>query len=175
MKLKMHMISQAVVLVFSMYACIHFMVSQEVGHVAKFIALVVFLVTLWLAFRRDTYLPFLGDAAFPKSLIPTEVSPKDANTEIRVPFDAKDGTRVIYWGAQPTNPRTVFPTPALAYGDYSNAGVAVIKNGEALLRFQCPSEYYVPTGKKIGRHVHYRLCCQMSGLLGPVETLWVKC
>jgi hypothetical protein len=95
-----------------------------------------------------------------------------------VKFDAPDGTRIIYWGALASPiPSGVYPNPYTAYGNFSNAGVATIKQGEAVIRFHCPGQYKVGriVERKLKRHIHYRLCCGKAGLLGPVQTLWVNC
>lgn len=173
----MHIIGQAIVLLFALFASVKLMLHKESNTVVKFIALLVIIITLWLVFQRDTYLPFLGYAAFPKSLLPNDFSPVNANTEITLHVDASDGTRLIYWGAMSSDkPNGVFGDPRTAYGNYSNAGVATVKRGEANVRFHCPGEYKVMGGgRQLKRHIHYRLCCQKSGLLGPVQTAWVKC
>lgn len=169
----LYIICQALILLFALFASIKMLIMRNVGFFTKFISVFVIVATLWMTFRRDTYLPFLGYAAFPKSLIPGDFAPVNSNTEITVPFDAPDGTRVIYWGALTAD--DVQPTPQAAYGDYSNAGVATVMHSMAVIRFHCPSEYYVPWGKKLKRHLHYRFCCEKSGLIGPVRTVWVKC
>lgn len=173
MEFFMHMVCQLIILLFALFAGIKMLIMRDIGMFTKFVAVLVIVATLWMVFRRDTYLPFLGYAAFPKSLIPGDFAPVNSNTEINVPFDAPDGTRVIYWGALTAG--GVQSSPQVAYGDYSNAGVATVMHGEATVRFHCPSEYYVPWGKKLKRHLHYRFCCEKSGLIGPVRTLWVKC
>jgi len=139
----------------------------------KLVSLIVFVMIIWVMFRRDTFLPFLGYAAYPVSLVPKESVPLGANKEVTLPIDAPDGTRVIYWGAKPSE--QVKNNPITAYGDYSNAGVATVESKEAIIRFGCPSEYKVGLGKRLRRHIHYRLCCAQSGLIGPVETVWVTC
>lgn len=149
------------------------MVIRDMNIVVKFIALIVIIMTLWLVFRRDTYLPFLGYCAFPKSLIPNDFAPIGSTTEISVPIDMPNGYRIVYWGSM-TSDKTA-SNPKLAYGDYSNAGVATVRDGEVKVRFNCPGEYYVPSGRKLKRHLHYRVCCDKSGLLGPVKTVYVKC
>jgi hypothetical protein len=172
----LYILSQFTVLLFSVYACILVISAKNTFLVGKFITLVVLIMALWLLFQRDTYLPFLGMAAFPPSLVPNqEVAPKGASKEVVLPINAPDGTRVIYWGALPAPSGAVARTPMLAYGDYSNAGVAIVKSGKATVRFACPGEYWVPMGQKLSRHIHYRLCCVKSGLFGPVQTMWVRC
>lgn len=175
-ELWMYIIAIASILVFSLYSTLFFMISKNTGIVVKIVATFILAVTLVLIIRRDTYLPFLGYAAFPPSLIPIDdVHPKNATKEVELTFDqpVKDGTTVIYWGALPSN--DVAQTPQLAYGDFSNTGVTKVSGGKAVIKFACPGEYYVPTGKKLNRHIHYRLCCEKYGLMSPVQTAYVRC
>jgi hypothetical protein len=168
-----YIISQLTILLFSLWACIKMFIMRDATTGSKLVSLVVFVMIIWVMFRRDTYLPFLGYAAYPMSLIPNEHVPVGATKEALLPIEAPDGTRVIYWGAKPAD--EVQSNPITAYGDYSNAGVATIKNKEVVLRFACPAEYKVGYGKRLRRHIHYRLCCDRVGLIGPVETAWVTC
>ena len=128
----------------------------------------------WLLSLRNTYLPFLGSAVLPPSLLRDVVTPPDANVRVRVDVPgAADGARVLYWAAAPAS--GVQQDPATAYGDYHNAGVALVKGGGATLALQCPAEYEVPSGRKLSRHVHYRVQPPSKALLGPVRTTTVEC
>lgn len=128
---------------------------------------------IWLLFQRDTYLPFLGHMAFPTSLLKDRFVPQNSNVEVTIDVDAEDDARVLYWGARPA--KEVQPNPWRAYGNYSNAGIAVVKGKKAVLAFQCPAEYNVAMRGKLDRHVHYRVCSGTSGIVGPVRTAYVKC
>ncbi len=166
----------ALVLLFSLYSALLFIISKNTTIAAKVVATIVLAITIILFIRRDTYLPFLGYAAFPPSLLPSDdVTPKNASKEIELMFDkgVKDGTTIIYWGALPSD--EVSKSPRLAYGDFSNTGVTRVTGGKAVIKFACPGQYYVPSGRKLNRHVHYRLCCDLTGMLGPVQTAYVRC
>ena len=168
-----YMISILVILLFTLFSSLYMLVKKELQVGFRFLALVVFIIALWLLFRRDTFLPFLGSAALPMSLLVNDVAPDGANKEITINVDALDGTRLMYWGAKEND--AVQPNPWVAYDDYSNAGVTTVRNGKATIRFYCPGSYYVPSGKRLDRHLHYRLCCSKNVMLGPVQTIWVKC
>lgn len=144
---------------------------QHLG--TKLLSLVVLLLSLFFLLQRDTFLPFLGPSAFPVGLFKQDVAPEGANIKKTIPISAKDGDRVIYWGAMPGD--TVIATPWDAYKSFENAGIATVKNGEVTMRFHCPTRYKVPYGKTLDRHVHYRVCCQITGMLGRVETTSVNC
>lgn len=172
----LHMVSIACILLFSLYSTLFFVISRDVGMLVKIIAMIVFTATIVMMFRRDVYLPFLGYAAFPPSLIPNkDVVPEKADKEIELVLGTHvpNGTAVIYWGALPSN--NVAQSPKLAYGNYSNMGVSHVKNGKVLVKFACPSQYKVRAGMKLNRHIHYRLCYPQHGLLSPVFTEYVRC
>lgn len=176
LQLWIHIVGIAIVLLFSLYSSLRFVISKSAGIFLKLVATIAFAFTVILIIKRDTYLPFLGYAAFPISLMPQEdVAPINATKEIDLTFDetVKDGTYVIYWGAQPSDDAAV--SPSMAYGDYRNTGVTSVRGGKAKVKFACPGEYYVPFGRKMNRHIHYRLCCARNGMLGPVQTAFVRC
>ena len=113
---------------------------------------------------RDAFLPFLGRAAYPcDSLAPSIPGGADTQLAIRtVP-----GARVAFWAADGTGDYRS------AYGDLSNAGVAVAdRNGVATLNFRAPRGYSV-RWKKLRPHVHYRVCAG-HGMIGRVETVFVR-
>lgn len=171
--MKLNMIAHIVTLSFVLILGVYLMVQERFGFGVKVYALFASVLALYLLLQRDLYLPFLGRAAFPMGLVQNEEAPKGANVSHELEFDAKDeGKRVIYWGAKPS--QQVIPNPWDAYQDFSNAGVAVIKNGKAIVKFFCPTAYKVPWGKTLNRHIHYRVCCD-RGLMGPVETAFIKC
>lgn len=167
------MVSIFVILLFSLCSSIFILAQKQTMTLVRFLALVVFVLTLWMMFRRDTYLPFLGSSVLPMTALVKESIPDGANKEVTISVDAPDGTRLIYWGAQPSN--KVQANPWVAYGDYSNTGVTTVKDGKATVRFYCPASYYVPSGTRLDRHLHYRLCCRKNVMLGPVQTVWIKC
>lgn len=127
--------------------------------------------------RRDTHLPFLGPAAFPPGLIPsTPVAPANANKQVVLTFPGvADGTRIIYWGAMPSEDGQPQPDPWTAYAKFENAGIAVVQDQRATLRFHCPAQYRTPYSRRaLPRHIHYRTCCD-RGIMGRVETVKVAC
>lgn len=176
--LRLRMLSQLVVLLATIFWTSGALMKNmdESSVAAKLWLAVVLVAALWLLIQRDTYLPFLGMSAFPPAAIMSERIPERADTEIMLPLEGvADGSRVIYWGAGPDK-KTVVSNPWDAYGDYGNTGVAVVRNGVAKIRFQCPTQYKVPMSwKALEKHIHYRVCCARTGLLGPVETKWVAC
>jgi hypothetical protein len=164
------------VLLFSLYFAIGSIIAKGIQLRYKFISAVVLAAGLWLLFRRDTYLPFLGPAAFPTTAIVPELVPKDANIQVSIPIaGAAAGTKIIYWAAHADDGKVV-GHPFDAYSKYENTGVATIKDGLAVIKLHCPARYRVPMqAAPLRRHVHYRLCCEPEGMLGPIQTVWIKC
>lgn len=119
--------------------------------------------------RRDTFLPFLGEMAFPKGVLKPTV-PEGANGSVKVAIDAPDGTPVVYWGAEPNV--KAFPNPVDAYKGYQNAGVALVNKGLVEFRFRYPASYYIPYGSEIKEHVHFRV--MKDGIISNVKTVYLS-
>jgi hypothetical protein len=174
-ELKLQMIARAWVLLFAMAASVRVLFDNgRRSLLAQVAALGALLAAIALVMQRDTHLPFLGPAAIPSSVLRDDTVPAGSNVRVEVPIlGAKDGDRILYWGAKPG--RSIAESPWDAYGDYANAGIASVAGGKAVLRFHCPARYRTPHGRTLPRHVHYRRCCARSGLIGRVETLDVDC
>ena len=125
---------------------------------------------LYIGFRRDTYLPFLGETIMPCSVL-KEQMPEHADTEVRV-SGLEPGAKVLFWAAEPaTEGLAKIKTWDRAYLDFANAGVArVDQGGHVSLRVRKPQPYTVPglLGQSLEAHVHWRTCKE-GGFLGPVQ------
>jgi uncharacterized membrane protein YuzA (DUF378 family) len=134
------------------------------------------LAALWVAFRRDTYLPFLGETVMPCSVLQDRV-PEHADKEVHVD-GLKPGAKVLFWAAEPaTEGLARIRTWQQAYLDFANAGVTTVDgDGHAVFHIRKPAGYVVPGGRGLTAHVHWRVCSGTTedgaaGLLGPVQTL----
>lgn len=129
---------------------------------------------LFLAFQRDTWLPFLGKSAFPSALVKQPQSPEGANVTVKLE-NLPPYAGVVYWAAESDQPENT--TYQNAYQDYSNSGTtSADQSGTAILLLRCPSQYFVPFRSKLPKHLHYRLWDHKKpGLLGPVQTVVVDC
>jgi len=128
------------------------------------------LASLVLMGNRTTYLPFLGEAVFPSSLLREPSAPDEATVEVEVVAEP-GATHVAFWASDVGE--GVKKNPWVAYGSYKNSGIAVVRGGKATLHLRCPSIYTV-RGKVLPRHVHYRSVFE-SGIVGKVETRGVVC
>ncbi|NBP66079.1 MAG: hypothetical protein EBU66_15635 [Bacteroidetes bacterium] len=169
--MNIHIVLITIILLFTLYNAVSIMMDSE-SFICKILALIAFLIALWLMFQRDTYLPFLGRMALPSSVIKDTTFPINSNVDISIPFNVKDGTKVVYWGAKPS--KNTISNPMKAYGDFSNAGVTTVFGGKAQVRFNCPSKYTVGIGKTLNRHIHYRFMYN-NGMMSPVMTKFVNC
>jgi hypothetical protein len=134
----------------------------------KVVLVAATLGALWLAFRRDTWLPFLGETVVPPSaFLVSSPDYADVSAVVAVPPGA---VRVVYWAAL-TPANTVSPSPKIAYGNFENAGVAQVVDGKATLRFRTPGSYRA-RWKTLGPHVHYRFLYP-NGIASDVKTLFL--
>ena len=138
-------------------------------NLVKFVYIAVGISAVLLAINRDTFLPFLGQAALPCTFFEPRI-PKSPNhsTVIRV----KPNTKIVYWAAEEDNDASKEPNPYIAYGQVTNSGVVVSdENGYAKLEFRFPQTYRVGMrNKKLEPHVHYREC-ESNLMIGPVKTV----
>lgn len=143
-----------------------------IGFVLYFL---VALATFYNITRRDFYLPFLGHSVHPCNVL-TPKTPHSANLSITV-HNLTPNVNVVYWASDvvdPIHPDKVVETPWDAYDKYANSGVALTNdNGTCVLKIRKPSQYKIPMGFKLKKHVHFRECIG-KGMLGPVRTKYVS-
>ena len=163
-----HIISISIVLLTTIYggACAFI---KRLPKTPKSVLVVALIAALSLVFRRNIYLPFLGETVYPcDNLI--DKTPDSAELTVTV-TDVPAGTKVVYWAAEPST--SIVSNPWDAYGKYENSGVATSdKNGHVQLKFRKPTAYKVPSGRELKPHVHYRFC-QESGILSEVRSVFV--
>jgi uncharacterized membrane protein YuzA (DUF378 family) len=171
------MIAMALVLIGSLnwglVGLFDFNLVQAIGaltHVSviNVVYMLVALSAVFLLFRRDTYLPFLGKSAFPCGALAEKI-PDKADTTVQVQ-NVKPGSNVVFWAAEPSD--KVINHPLQAYDRWANSGVTRSDEaGVATLHVRRPGQYKVPPfGRTLPIHVHYRVCYK-NGMLGPVKTV----
>jgi hypothetical protein len=143
---------------------------EVMGHkVPTVFLLLVGAAALSVTFVRDFYLPFLGEALMPCSVLEPKV-PENADTEVKVLV--KPGDKVLYWASEPANESIhTLQDWRHAYLDYKNAGIAIAdSDGFVALKVRHPQPYTVPIKGGLDAHVHYRVCMH-DGFIGPVKTV----
>jgi hypothetical protein len=160
------------ILLFALYEALFVLLNKGIKNMGlKILSGIVIFAILYVGMQRNTYLPFLGPAVLPPSLLKSDFTPEDAEQMYRVKMNEQDGTKVLYWAAQESE--KIFKDPWKAYGDYINAGISTVKNGEAVFTVKCPSSYKV-SGAVLKPHIHYRIAYP-KGVLGEIKTIFVEC
>ena len=139
----------------------------------KIVYFAVGISALYLAFKRDVYLPFLGETVLPCAAFASR-TPDNANQEVTI--NTLPNTKVIYWASEPKGDASGnVESWDVAYNDFANSGVAISDDkGKAVLRFRGhPQEYKVPFKGVIKPHVHFRIC-EKYGMVGPVQTYYLN-
>lgn len=133
---------------------------------AAYIVLAIFLMS-----DRDVFLPFLGETVFPKALLRPQ-EPTETTKTVRMDMKGvPDGTPVVYWAAEPSESNV--KDPWTAYSNYENAGVALVQMEAVELKVRPPAAYFVPSGRLLKHHVHYRVL-QKDGMLSSVKTVYLS-
>lgn len=124
---------------------------------ARGIFLLVALAAAFVAFKRDYYLPFLGETHVPCSVMADKV-PEGADSAVGI--RVRPGAKVVFWAAEPANEDLKSAVDyRAAYLEYRNAGVATADaGGNATLKVRAPQGYTVPMKGALPPHVHYREC-----------------
>jgi hypothetical protein len=133
-----------------------------------------FASAIYIMFDRNTYLPFLGEMAYPCDSLVSHIPDKsDTSVSISVPPKSV----IVYWASETANQNLKdLPDPRTAYHKYENTGVVIAdEKGNAELKFRNPQSYVVPSmfgQKKLENHVHYRYCIG-NGMLSPIYTVFL--
>lgn len=140
---------------------------------ARLVYIVVGVAALSLVFRRDMYLPFLGETVVPGGAL-TQKTPQNANEQVSI--RTLPNAKIVYWASEPNpNQGKDLPNWTEAYDEFENSGVAVADaTGQAILRFRGPPQVYkVPFMGRLEPHVHFRICDE-RGMMGRVQTKMLK-
>lgn len=134
----------------------------------RFFYILVGIFAIMIILNRNTWLPFLGPSVLPSALVPLKQNSGDTIIKVKVRPNAK----VAYWAAlPPKKDNSKDPSVSEAYGDYSNSGVVQADDkGIALLTISKSTGYYVPMGRHLSQHVHYRELSDNWGMMGSVQT-----
>ena len=171
-----HMSTMALIILYSIISSLYILFNDDYSVILRIIVIFVIAAAIILMMKKDTFLPFLGLAHLPNTLIADEKIPQGANVSYTIDMkDYEDGTVVIYWAANKTD--KIIEDPYEAYKNYNNVGVSKVKNGKAEVRIFCPDKYKVKKffNQLLERHFHYRIVFKDTGFLSPVMTVKVDC
>ncbi len=140
-------------------------------YIEKFIYILVGLAAVMLVVDRNTYLPFLGTAAFPKPLSDDVKPATKGELKSVVVKNLPPNVKIIYWAANSSD--KVVDNPIDAYGNYENQGITTSNDkGEATLVVNNPTAYIVPFNGKLTPHIHYRYWTNY-GITSEIKTVKV--
>jgi len=171
-----HMITITLILLYSIISALYILFNDNYNIFIRIFAIFIIAAAVILMMKKDTFLPFLGLAHLPNTLIADEKIPKGANLSYSIDMNEyEDGTIIIYWAANKTD--KIIEDPYEAYKNYNNVGVSKVKNGKAEVRIFCPDRYKVKKvfNQLLERHFHYRIVYKDTGFLSPVMTVKVDC
>ncbi len=177
LKLQLHFTFMIIIFIFAILNAFYIIASSYANWFFKLTSVLIIFLIIYMANFKETFLPFLGNCAYPLGLIPNEMYPPKSNFTIEMDFNYPNGSKVIYWGANSdnNNKNKVYENPTDAYGDYKNSGIALINNNKAVLHLYCPNKYKIPMGKVLDKHIHYRIALPDSPILTDVKTIYINC
>ena len=171
-----HMATMTLILLYSIISSLYILFNDDYSIILRIFVIFVIAAAVILMMKKDTFLPFLGLAHLPNTLIADEKIPQGANISYSIDMsDYEEGTVVIYWASNKTD--KIIEDPYEAYKNYNNVGVSKVKNGKAEVRIFCPDKYKVKKifNQLLERHFHYRIVFKETGFLSPVMTVKVDC
>jgi hypothetical protein len=170
------MVAISLILLYSIISSLYILLNDNYNIFLRIFVIFIIATAIVLMMKKETFLPFLGLAHVPNTLIAEERIPNGANISYSIDMnDYEDGTKIIYWAANKTD--KIIEDPYEAYKNYNNVGVAKVKNGKAEVRIFCPDKYKVKKlfNQLLERHFHYRIVFKDTGFLSPVMTVKVDC
>ena len=171
-----HMATISLILLYSIISSLYILLNDNYNIFLRIFVIFIIAAAIVLMMKKETFLPFLGLAHLPNTLIAEEKIPNGANISYSIDMnDYEDGTKIIYWAANKTD--KIIEDPYEAYKNYNNVGVTKVKNGKAEVRIFCPDRYKVKKvfTQLLERHFHYRIVFKDNGFLSPVMTVKVDC
>jgi uncharacterized membrane protein YuzA (DUF378 family) len=133
------------------------------------IYLIVAMAGIWLAFKRVTWLPFLGKSVLPGNLIPLK---QHNNPDRTIQISTLPNVKIAYWASLNKGDTT---DVRKAYGNYENSGVVMSDaNGNVSLPIMNGTGYTLPSGTVLKKHIHYRIIDlpQAEGMMGKINTVY---
>lgn len=171
----LHLLLMASMLLLSVINAIYIIFNNKASIVFKFFSIILIILIIYISTFKEVFLPFLGSAVYPISLIPSEMYPGNTNFSIEHDFNYPDGTKIIYWAAIGLDDNHVFNNPNDAYGNYKNSGISVVNNFKAVIHLHCPDKYKIPNGTVLDKHLHYRVALPNNPILSDVKTIYINC
>jgi hypothetical protein len=174
--INIHFVFIILIFIISSINAIYIVGNEECNIFFKFLSIILIFLIIYKSTFKETFLIFLGECAYPISLIPNAIYPPNTNFTIELDLNIPNGSKIIYWASTDNKDKNyVFNNPYDAYGNYENSGVAIVNNKKVSINIKCPNKYKVPSGSILDQHIHYRIAFPNNPILSDVKTLKIKC
>jgi hypothetical protein len=174
--MNIHFIFIILIFIISFINAIYIIGNEQCNLFIKFLSLILVFLIIYKSTFKETFLIFLGESAYPISLIPNAIYPPNTNFSIELDLNVPNGTKIIYWASDNKKDKNfIFNNPNDAYGNYENSGVAIVNNKKVVINIKCPNKYKIPSGTILDQHIHYRIAYPNNPILSDVKTLKINC
>ena len=174
--MNIHFVFMILIFLISFINAFYIIGNDECNIFFKFLSLILVFLIIYKSTFKETFLIFLGECAYPISLIPNSIYPPNTNFSINLDLDVNDRTKIIYWASNSNKDKNfIFENPTDAYGNYENSGVAIVNNKKVSININCPNKYKIPSGNTLYKHIHYRIAYPNNPILSDVKTLKINC
>jgi len=161
-----HYLSMIYLMIFIIATCFWIVFTKKSSLLCKSIAVITFVVSLFVVFQRKTYLPFLGETVFP-TVNHTAFPQKYYHFQHTIP---QKNTPVVYWAS--TNDK--WGADETPYGKYDNSGVVTSDDrGKITFSLHTLPHSYKVFGRTKAPHIHYRVLVK-PGIWSEIYTFTVK-
>jgi hypothetical protein len=153
--------------------------KRDLHFTLRITAVIVGVLGIYLMLDRDSFLPFLGESAFPDSLLTLKQPHAKEGVKITIQ-NLPPRVKVVYWAANSKSKSNTTQTWKVAYNGFDNSGVVMSSDaGEAVLFLQCPQKYSVNmlgVKQTLPQHIHYRYSMgEKSGMFSKIFTYHISC
>jgi uncharacterized membrane protein YuzA (DUF378 family) len=150
-------------------------IPDRYSYIRSYVMGIIGLSAIYISLDITSFLPFLGECAVPvfkflndttmNNLTPSAIAKGYKRIEIEIPSN-EEGTKIIYWAANPSD--SITNSPVTAYSDFDNSGIANIVNKVAVISLLCPANYKVGF-RTLNKHIHFRVV-NSNGILSKIYT-----
>jgi hypothetical protein len=97
--ISIHFVFIILIFIISSINAIYIIGNDECNLFLKFLSIILIFLIIYKSTFKETFLIFLGECAYPISLIPNAIYPSNTNFSIELDLISPDGSKVIYWAS----------------------------------------------------------------------------
>ena len=123
-----HMIIILITFLYTLVIATYILFNDEYNIFMRIISIFIIAIIIFLASKKETFLPFLGLTFIPNTLLCEPKFPNGANLNYTLDMhDYEDGTKIIYWAAnKDTDSLKIIDDPFNAYKNLADANIKKI-------------------------------------------------